>query len=101
MKALLLSLLLAIMPIHMYNTTELTQEILSSREGSVIIEQCIGICEDSEGNGHILGKDNQNYISYASVSEANPQDTVVTYFIYNPTNNFTDDIIYRTDFVLD
>ena len=101
MKALLLTVLITSMPIHMYNSTDLTQEILASREGSVIIERCVGICEEPSSGGRILGKENQNYISYSKVEGVQPGDKVLSYFVYNPNTNYVDDIIYRTDFIID
>lgn len=79
----------------------LTFDRIQSRKGTVLIEKCIGIVTDSEGNGQVLNADNEfNYISYKKVRKANENDIIVTYFVYNPLNNIEDDILFRFDFKL-
>ena len=41
------------------------------------------------------------YISYRSVEDFQEGDTILTYFIYNPDTNYTDDILERFDYVID
>lgn len=90
-----------------YGTDELTAEILENRTKSseIIIERCIGIVTNAEraGDGKILNTDDDyyNYISYANVDFETHDDTIVlSYFIYNPGTDYTDDIMERYDFVL-
>lgn len=83
------------------DSSDLTLEMLQSRNGTVYIEKCIGIVSDFHKGGFLLNGDNSNYyISYTNVPKANAGDIVLTYFVYNPLNNVEDDIIWRIDFVL-
>ena len=100
---------------NIYNSADLTTEILTERNGALIIEKCYGVVTDSNGNGRILLNDNDfinahdrnynniadNYISYKSVAGAGKNDIILTYFIYNPNNNYTDDITERFDYIID
>ena len=79
---------------ELYDSSELTADILESRKGTTIIERCIGFVTNGQtGDGAILNAadKNYNYISYRSI---------VTYLIYNPDNNYIDDITERYDFVI-
>lgn len=86
--------------ITMYDTANLDAETLENRNGTLIIERCIGKCADEYGNGYVLDLPDE-YISYRNVENVNPGDVVLTYFIYNPDTNYVDDIMYRYDYVLD
>lgn len=84
---------------QVYDSSELTEDILANRQGKLIIEKCVGTVTDDEKNGAIQNADSDyNYISYADVDCAKG-DTVTTYLIYNPKTNYTDDVINRIDFV--
>ena len=84
---------------QLYDSSELTEDILANRQGKLIIEKCIGTVIDDEKNGAIQNVDSDyNYISYADVDCAKG-DTIITYLIYNPETNYTDDVIKRFDFV--
>lgn len=84
---------------QLYDSSELTEDILANRQGKLIIEKCIGTVTDDEKNGAIQNADSDyNYISYADV-DCTKGDTVTTYLIYNPKTNYTDDVINRIDFV--
>lgn len=84
---------------EIYNTEELTEDILANRQGKLIIEKCVGKVLDNEKNGAIQNADSDyNYISYADV-DCTKGDTVTTYLIYNPETNYTDDVIERFDYV--
>lgn len=89
--------------IQIYDSADLTMEMLQHRNGKIIIEKCIGIVTDDNGNGKLLNCRNPEYyyISYKSVKNANFGDVIVTYFVYNPDNNIEDDIIERFDFIID
>ena len=80
---------------QLYDSSELTEDILANRQGKLIIEKCVGTVLDDEKNGNL--KDG-SYISYADVN-CTKGDTVTKYLIYNPDTNYTDDVIERFDFV--
>ena len=84
---------------QLYDSSELTEDILANRQGKLIIEKCVGTVIDDEKNGAIQNADSDyNYISYADVDCAKG-DTITTYLIYNPKTNYTDDVIERFDYV--
>lgn len=89
--------------VQIVDCSDLTMEALKNRKGKIIIEQCIGIVTSSKGDGKILnGNDLEyDYINYSSVEDINVGDIILTYFVYNPDNNVPDDIIYRTDYIID
>lgn len=59
-----------------------------------------GVCLNESGDGKLYnGEPYYNYISYRGTG-AHTGDKVITLDILNPLNNYCDDIIYRTDFVL-
>lgn len=80
---------------QVYDSSELTEDILANRQGKLIIEKCIGTVIDDEKNGSL---EDGSYISYESV-DCTKGDTVITYLIYNPDTNYIDDVIERFDFV--
>lgn len=76
---------------QVYDSSELTEDILANRQGKLIIEKCVGKVTDDEKNGAIQNADSDyNYISYTDVDCAKG-DTIITYLIYNPDTNYTDD----------
>lgn len=83
------------------DSTELTLEALQNRNGKLIIERVIGEVDNaSTGAGHVL--DNANYyISYESVPNIANGNIICTYLIYNPDNNYEDDIMLRFDYIID
>lgn len=84
---------------QVYDSSELTEDILANRQGKLIIEKCEGTVLDDEKNGAIQNADSDyNYISYTDV-DCTKGDTIVTYLIYNPETNYTDDVIERFDYV--
>lgn len=89
--------------IQTYDTDELDYETLTKRNGNIIIERTIGIVLDDKGNGKILNTKEKyyNYISYKNVDGAKTGDIILTYCIYNPDNNYEDDIIERFDYIID
>lgn len=88
--------------IEIYDTSELTNEIMNNRDGKIIVEKIIGKVVNQELDGEILnvGK-NENYINYERVEGAKKGDVIVTYFIYNPFTNEQDDVLTRLDFIID
>lgn len=68
-------------------------ETLENRDGKIIIEVSSGTVLDNKGNGQdICGY----YIKYDS-SRFSAGDQVQSVFVYNPETNYIDDIISRTD----
>ena len=80
---------------QVYDSSELTEDVLANRQGKLIIEKCIGTVIDDEKNGSL---EDGSYISYENV-DCIKGNTIVTYLIYNPNTNYTDDVIDRIDFV--
>lgn len=80
---------------QVYDSSELTEDILANRQGKLIIEKCVGTVKDNEKNGSL---EDGSYISYTDV-DCTKGDTVITYLIYNPKTNYTDDVVERFDFV--
>lgn len=89
--------------VQIVDSGDLTMDALKNRKGKIIIEQCIGIVTSSKGDGKILnGNDLEyDYINYSRVEDINVGDIILTYFVYNPDSNIIDDIIYRTDYIID
>lgn len=86
-----------------YDASELTPHILEDRvdTNTVVIERCIGVVTDKEtGDGIILNYSGGYYISYRNTPNIQKGSIVISYMIYNPNNNFVDDIIERYDFVI-
>lgn len=88
--------------VQMYDTSNLTVDILTHRDGNIIIERIIGVCIDDAGNGQVLCENPElgSYISYKGIA-ASKGDVVLTYCLYNPDSNDTDDILERFDYIID
>jgi len=88
-----------------YEPDELTYEDITTRKenGTVLIERLVGTSQ-SNGDGTILNTSDKqyNYISYKGTN-VNYDDgkLFVTYCVYNPDNNYDDDIINRYDYELE
>lgn len=80
---------------QVYDSSELTEDILANRQGKLIIEKCVGKVLDDEKNGNL---EDGSYISYTDV-DCTKGDTITTYLIFNPETNYTDDVIERFDYV--
>lgn len=89
--------------IEIIDSADLSLEDLENREGKIIIEKCIGVVENSDGDGKVLNcyDPDYDYISYRSVEDFQVGDTILTYLIYNPDTTYTDDILERFDYVID
>ena len=89
--------------IELYNTSDMTEEILTNRNGKIIVEKVVGEVTSYRLDGEILNAStgNGNYISYQRVDGAKEGDKIVTYFIYNPFSNEIDDVMTRMDFIID
>lgn len=68
-------------------------EMLQHRKGKVVIEVLTGTVDDNKGNGTDAGG---YYIAYDK-KRFHKGDKVQTVLVYNPENNYTDDIMYRFD----
>lgn len=94
--------------VFLYDADDLTTEMLESRRGTVIIERCIGMVTDKEnGDGLILNYHHEEggyYIAYRNeeCQKLNLCDgtVLVSYMVYDPDNNYFDDIKDRYDFVI-
>lgn len=86
---------------QIYDSGDLTAEILENRNGKVIVERCVGIVTDSEtGDGMILNTDPDHYyISYAGVDGVTDGTVIVSYMVYSTKNNSIDDIEERYDYI--
>ena len=80
---------------QVYDSSELTEDILANRQGKLIIEKCVGTVTDDEKNGSL---EDGSYISYENI-DCTKGDTIVTYLIYNLNTNYTDDVIKRFDYI--
>ena len=91
--------------IEIIDSPDLTMEMLESRNGKLIIERAVGVIKDVEtGEGYILGYP-EFYISYKQLVNENENvqngNVVCSYLVYNPDNNYCDDIIMRFDYLID
>lgn len=97
--------------IEIYDTSELTPQIMANRKGKIIVEKIIGKVVNHKLDGEILNcdvnnggytnKDGGNYINYERVDGAKEGDKILTYYIYNPFSNEQDDVMTRMDFIID
>lgn len=97
--------------IEIYDTSELTPQVMANRSGKIIVEKVIGKVTSNNLDGEILNcnvndggygnKDGGNYISYERVNGAKKGDKIVTYFVYNPFSNEQDDVMTRLDYIID
>lgn len=97
----MLALLITILNLISYQPDTLTTDILTERNGALIVEMDVGIVTDEEKHGQILNTASDfDYISYEMLP-VNKGDYVTTYCVYNPWNNYEDDILYRIDVLQD
>lgn len=85
-----------------YESKNLTTDVLEHRAQThaVIVEKCVGVVVDDDGNGMILNAmDSQDYISYKK-SMPKQGTKIVTFNVFDPTNNAVDDIMLRIDLPL-
>lgn len=97
--------------LRIYDTAELTPQIMANRNGKIIVEKIIGKVTNSKLDGEILNcnteaggytnKDGGNYINYERVDGAKEGDKILTYYIYSPFSNEQDDVLTRLDFIID
>lgn len=97
--------------LKIYNTNDLTPEIMANRNGKIIVEKIVGKVTNDKLDGEILNcnvddggytnKDGGNYINYERVEGAKKGDKILTYYIYSPFTNEQDDVLTRLDFIID
>lgn len=97
--------------VQIYDTDDVTPELMANRNGKIIIEKIIGKVTNDKLDGIILNcdaeeggytnKDGGNYINYERVDGAKKGDKILTYYIYNPFTNEQDDVLTRLDFIID
>ena len=88
---------------EIYDNSEMTEEILTNRNGKIIVEKIIGEVTNYKLDGKILNcnSNNKGYINYERVDGAKEGDKILTYYIYNPFTNEQDDVLTRLDFIID
>ena len=75
-------------------------DIITRRKPFLIVETCVGTVTGYRDNGKAYGKDSHNnYIGYGNVN-AKLEDKVLTFMIWNPCNNYEDDIMARFDIII-
>lgn len=84
---------------RIYEADELTVDMLCERRG-IVIEHIVGVVANEEMDGMIANYADPEYcyISYEGV-DAEAGDWIDTYCVYNPMNQYEDDVILRLDFV--
>lgn len=86
-----------------YNSEELSTEMIESRDGSeVIVERCYGVVVNNDGDGLVLHPydEDYGYISYRRCDGVRTGTLMLTYLVYNPETTYLDDIIERYDCVV-
>lgn len=68
------------------------------RNGKIIIEIVHAVVTSDNGDARITA--DGNYIKY-SANDVQTGDTMETVLVYNPSNNFIDDVMYRADTFLE
>lgn len=89
--------------IEIYDNSQMTEQILTNRNGKIIVEKIVGEVTNYKLDGKILNcnVNNGNYINYERVDGAKEGDKILTYYIYNPFTNEQDDVLTRMDFIID
>lgn len=89
--------------VEVYDSTELTTDILTNRDGKIIIEKVIGEVTTQDLDGKILNcnANNNGYISYKNTDGVKKGNIVLTYYVYNPLSNVEDDVLTRIDYIID
>ena len=87
-----------------YDSADLTPEILRHRRGKTVVERCIGIVTDmGSGDGVVLNEAGEtgNYIGYRSVNLPFQNGSIIlSYMVYDPNGECEDGIVDRYDFIL-
>ena len=89
-----------------YNSDELTGDILEHRNGKIIIERCIGeVTNATTGDGKVdiysqVVMNWDRFFDYLWENHINNGTRIVTFLCYNPDTNGVDDILDRYDYIL-
>ena len=86
-----------------YDSNDLTLDMLENRNGQVIIERCYGVVIDAEnGACKVLNPydEDYDYISYSRCEGVRGGTLMMTYLVYDPDTNYFDDIMERYDCVV-
>lgn len=89
--------------VAIYDSNDLTLDMLENRNGRVIIERCYGVVIDAEnGAGKVLNPydEDYDYISYSRCEGIREGTLMMTYLVYDPDTNYFDDIMERYDCVV-
>lgn len=86
--------------LNVVDSSELTYRKITHRKHTVILERCIGKVTNKNKDGKVLNANEGYYISYKGVV-CRKGDIIVTYFLWNPENNFDDDVVARWDYVIE
>lgn len=83
---------------HTSTKEELEQfnKIVENRKGKIIVQILDGIVLNDQGDGD----DGCGYYIHYDSTKFSAGDRVQTVFVYDPTNNYLDGILYRTDTLL-
>ena len=73
--------------------TKKLNNMISHRKGKILINVVKGIVLDNKGNG----KDTAGYYIGYNPKKYKKGDTVQSVFVFNPANNYEDDVLYRVD----
>lgn len=71
---------------------------VQNRNGKIIIEVVRAVVTSDNGDARITA--DGSYIKY-STDDVQTGDTMETVLVYNPSNNYVDDIMYRADTFLE
>ena len=96
--ATFISVITAFTQIHVIKTESDMDRLysqLENRNGMLVVEIIEGTVVDTETGA---GEDALGYYTGYSKNKYKNGEKVVSVFIYNPTNNATDDILWRFDF---
>lgn len=92
-------LLASIMASYLVSAGE--EDIITKRKPFLVVETCIGTVTDRHEDGRAYGYDhNGNFIGYGNVNNVQLADKVLSFMVWNPFNNYEDDIIARFDFIV-
>ncbi len=81
-----------------YNEDLSCEKLVNRQKNHVIyISYFYGKCINDKKDGKIITDSPYNYTSYKGAHNVRKGDLVKTYLIYNPWNNYEDDIIDRID----
>lgn len=87
-----------------YDSGDLTEKVLETRveQKLLVVERSVGVVTSIDPDGRVNGKTKEGFsLCYTGVEGAEVGAKIVSYFVYNPENDYVDDIVYRWDYVID